>query len=109
GRALGEAAVTLARRGHADAIVAVTREGKTARLLSALRPPAPVYAVTPSPSVARRLALYWGVAPIAAAADSPDATIRGRLPAGAVAVFLSVNPDLARPDANFLAIRRLSG
>jgi pyruvate kinase len=109
GRALGEAAVTLARRGHADAIVAVTREGKTARLLAALRPPAPIYAVTPAPTVARRLALYWGVAPITGAAESPDAIVRDRLPAGAVAVFLSVNPDLARRDANFLAIRRLSG
>ena len=35
GRALCEAAVTLAAAGQADAIVAVTREGKTARLLSA--------------------------------------------------------------------------
>ena len=33
GRALCEAAVTLAAAGQADAIVAVTREGKTARLL----------------------------------------------------------------------------
>ena len=38
GRALCEAAVTLASAGEADAIVAVTREGRTARLLSALRP-----------------------------------------------------------------------
>ena len=45
-RALCEAACTLAARGHADAIVAVTREGKTARLLSALRPSAPVFAAT---------------------------------------------------------------
>src|SRR4029078_13109966 len=33
GRALCEAAVTLADRGHAVAIVAVTREGNTARML----------------------------------------------------------------------------
>ena len=46
GRALCEAAVTLATHGHADAIVAVTREGKTARLLSALRPGAPIFAAT---------------------------------------------------------------
>jgi pyruvate kinase len=42
GRALCEAAVTLADRSHAAAIVAVTREGKTARVLSALRPRAPI-------------------------------------------------------------------
>ena len=38
GRALCEAAVTLATTGEAAAIIAVTREGKTARLLSSLRP-----------------------------------------------------------------------
>ena len=37
--AICEAAVTLADRGDAAAIVAVTRGGKTARVLSALRPP----------------------------------------------------------------------
>ena len=40
GRALCEAAVTLSTTGEAAAIIAVTREGKTARLLSALRPAA---------------------------------------------------------------------
>jgi pyruvate kinase len=34
--------------GQAAAIIAVTREGKTAVLLSALRPAATVYAVTES-------------------------------------------------------------
>ncbi|MGH9312131.1 MAG: pyruvate kinase, partial [Vicinamibacterales bacterium] len=43
GRAICEAAITLAARGSADAIVAVTRGGKTARLLSALRPGATIY------------------------------------------------------------------
>jgi pyruvate kinase len=38
GRALCEAAVTLSTMSQADAIVAVTREGRTARLLSSLRP-----------------------------------------------------------------------
>ena len=63
GRALCEAAVTLATTGQAEAIVAVTREGKTARLLSALRPPAPIFARAPGPDVAGRLALFWGVTP----------------------------------------------
>ena len=43
---LCDAAVTLAARAGADAIVAITREGRTARLLSARRPTAPIYAVT---------------------------------------------------------------
>ena len=40
GRALCEAAVTLADRGHAAAIVAVTRGGNTARMLATFRPQA---------------------------------------------------------------------
>ena len=63
GRAICEAAVTLAARGDAAAIVAITRGGKTARVLSALRPAATVLAATGSPEVARRLSLYWGVRP----------------------------------------------
>ena len=46
GRALCEAAVLLAPIGRADAIVAVTREGKTARMLAALRPRTPIIAAT---------------------------------------------------------------
>src|SRR6185437_6408642 len=44
GRAMCEAALTLADHSEAAAIVAVTRGGKTARVLSALRPRAPIYA-----------------------------------------------------------------
>ena len=66
GRAICEAAVTLAARGDAAAIVAITRGGKTARVLSALRPPVPIYAATDQPAIARRLALAWGVVPVLA-------------------------------------------
>src|SRR6266550_1267653 len=64
GRALCEAAVTLAMHSEAAAIVAVTRGGKTARVLSALRARATIYAATSSADVARRLALAWGVIPL---------------------------------------------
>ena len=63
-QALCEAAVTLANRGDAQAIVAVTRGGGTARRLSALRPRAPIFATTDRDEMARRLALYWGVVPV---------------------------------------------
>ena len=63
-QALCEAAVTLADRGDAQAIVAVTRGGDTARRLSALRPRAPIVAATEREDTARRLALYWGVVPL---------------------------------------------
>jgi pyruvate kinase len=112
GRALCEAAVTLATTGQADAIVAVTREGKTARLLSSLRPIAPIYAVTGSGRAAATLALYWGVQPVVAAERDPEALEamlleRGTLAAGAVVVFISISADLTRPDSNFLNVQKI--
>ena len=41
--------------------MALTREGRTARVLSARRPAAPIYAATDNEEVARRLCLWWGV------------------------------------------------
>ena len=116
--ALCQAAVTLATNGHAAALVAVTREGNTARVLSALRPPVPIYAVTSSAVVARRLALYRGVVPIVSELG-PDMDAAGMLAefhlvsrgvvrAGELAVFINVSPDLTRTDANFLSIRTVS-
>ena len=112
GRALCEAALTLASAGEADAIVAVTREGKTARLLSALRPRAPIYAATASERVAGRLALFWGIAPVVT--DERDierleAMLLQRriLPAGAVVVFVNVSADVNRHDANFVNVQKI--
>ena len=118
GRALCEAAVTLAERGQADAIVAVTREGNTARMLAAFRPNAQILAATSRLDVARRLMLYRGVTPIVTElGENVDETGRaiggllvaqGLLPAGAEVVFVSVHQDLARPAANFLKLQRLA-
>ena len=60
GQAICEAAVTLAERGHAKAIVAVTRGGKTAALLSALRPTTTIVAATDQERVFRRLGAVVG-------------------------------------------------
>jgi pyruvate kinase len=116
-RALCEAAVTLAHAGNAEAIVAVTREGKTARVLSALRPAMPIYAVTSDERVARRLMLHRGIEPIAidkALIDNHNGieverhlVEQGVLRAGEPIVFVSINADLTRIDANFLRIRRV--
>lgn len=116
-RAICEAALTLASSAHADAIVAVTREGKTARMLSSLRPHVPVHAITQSEAAARRLMLHRGLEPRAIDrgpwADPAGTDIerqlleRGVLRAGDTIVFVSVNADLTRPDANFLRIRRV--
>jgi pyruvate kinase len=113
GRAMCEAAVTLAATGQAEAIVAVTRMGKTAQLLSSLRPRASILAVTPSDAVARRMKLYWGVRPLVSTSEDLRALeapilAAGHLSRGAVVVFININPDLSRQDANFLNVQRLS-
>jgi pyruvate kinase len=112
GRALCEAAVTLSAAGHADAIVAVTHGGKTARLLAALRPPAPIVAVTGNDDVAGELAMYWGLYPLVTPARDVDALERYLLerqivPSGSTVVFVNVSPDLDRSDANFLNVQKI--
>lgn len=117
GRALCEAAVTLADKGEASAIVAITRGGKTARLLSALRPRAPIYAATDNAAVAHRLSLSWGVTPVtidvggdvAAAAWRIGESLvhRGDIPPSSAIVLVSVTPDLAPGPSNFLKLQRV--
>jgi pyruvate kinase len=112
GRALGEAALTLATTAQAAAIIAVTREGKTARLLSALRPAATVYAATGNERVAGTLTLLRGVVPVMTGERDPERLERilldqRMLPAGTVVVFINVSRELDRIDANFLNVQRL--
>jgi pyruvate kinase len=117
GRAICEAAVTLASRSEAAAIVAITRRGKTARLLSALRPRVPIYAATDDPAIARRLALSWGVVPVVASlrGDVSETatrigsvlTARSAIPAAATVVLVSITPDLAPGPSNFLKLQRV--
>jgi pyruvate kinase len=116
-QALCEAAVTLANRGDAQAIVAVTRGGGTARRLSALRPRAPIFATTDRDDTARRLAIYWGVSPVctdigehvgsAGVLIGEQLLARGLLASGAAIVLISISADLTRNDANYLMIKRL--
>ena len=116
-QALCEAAVTLASRGDAAAIVAITRGGGTARRLAALRPRAPIIAACDRSDVARRLSLNWGVLPMctdigenvdtAGAIVARELVSRGLVPAGASVVLVSINADLARTDANYLKVQKL--
>jgi len=115
--AICEAAVTLATRGAAQAIVAVTRGGGTARRLSALRPQAPIFATTDRDDTARRLALYWGVVPLcteiaenvaeAGTLIGRQLVDRGLVAEVAAVVLVSISADLTRSDANYLKIQRL--
>ncbi len=117
GRALCEAAITLASHSRAAVIVAITREGNTARVLSSLRPDAAVLAVTDSEAVARRLSLYRSVHPIVASvAADVDTTrrrvgeallARGLVAPGDIAVLVSISQDLDHQSANFIKLERL--
>lgn len=62
--AVGIAAVDTAEKLDAACIVAPTMSGRTARLISNLRPRMPIYAVTPFPRVMRQMQLSWGVVPL---------------------------------------------
>ena len=114
---LCDAAVTLAARSEADAIIAITRKGRTARLLSARRPHAPIYALTGSENGARQLSLWWGVRPLAEdlSTDINEIVVRtvqklrsdGLLPTPATVVVVNGSPDLEQSAANFVRLRRV--
>ena len=62
--AIGHSAATAAVDLGAKAIVAFTRTGRTARLISKYRLPIPIVAISPLRSTVRSLTLVWGVVPI---------------------------------------------
>jgi pyruvate kinase len=115
--ALCEAAVSLSARSGAHAIVAVTREGNTARRLSAIRPQADIVAATNDDLVARRLNIFHGVLPIVCELDGDleqvitrvveAAVKRTRAPENATMVVVNSSADLDRGASNFVRIRRV--
>jgi pyruvate kinase len=115
GQAMCEAAATLADGGHASAIVAVTRGGKTAGLLSALRPATPIVAATDQPVVARRLALSWGVLPLVTNLEGDLNQLAARVGAllvergvvlrGSVIVLVSMTPGVGPGLSNYLKLQ----
>jgi pyruvate kinase len=118
-RALAEAAATLVASGAARAIVAVTRQGKTARVLSAFRPPVPIFAATPDPAVARRLVFHRGVTPVVvplgSGVEETEAAVeralvdRGLLAAGDPIAFVSVSAEVGPGHTNFVRLMRAGG
>jgi pyruvate kinase len=114
---LCDAAVTLATRGNVDALVAITREGRTAKLLAARRPMAPIYAVTDDERCARQLALWWGVRSIVDPLSSELEAIVNRvvdqlrkdglMSRPATVVVVSGSPDLERTESNFVRLSRV--
>jgi pyruvate kinase len=116
-RALCEAAVSLSRRSGAFAVVAVTREGQTAKMLSAIRPQALIVGVTDKPDVARCLSLWHGVMPMVGDIDGDmeqvitrvveAAVKRLQAPENAIMVVVNTSVDLDRGSSNFVRIRRV--
>ena len=100
----------------ATAVVAVTRGGKTARVLSALRPRVPIFGVTDRPDVAKRLTLCWGVVPVltdlsgdishGAERITESLLSSGAIQKGSALVVVSVTADLARGPSNFVKVLR---
>jgi pyruvate kinase len=99
-------------------VVALTTTGRTARLLSQRRLPAPVLACTEDERVARGLALWWGVVPLLVPFQRTTEAmityldrelVRRRLarPGDPVALVGSV-PLIARGRTNFVQVHRLS-
>lgn len=112
GHALCEAAVAVASRAPAEAIVALTEGGRTARLLAALRPHARIIAVTPTAATAARLALVWGITPVVASATAEaDVTQilrqQSLVSPGSTVVFVSMAEDLRSAESNFVRVERI--
>ncbi len=61
---VAEGAVKVADSLRASCIVALTKSGFTARIISKLRPTVPIVALTPDEATMRKMALYWGVVPM---------------------------------------------
>jgi pyruvate kinase len=64
GEAVSRAAAEAAEETGAQALIAFTQSGRTARIASKCRPRVPIIAATPLVETARRCTLYWGVAPM---------------------------------------------
>lgn len=61
---LGFSALTLSNNLPINAIIAITRTGNTAQIVSKFRPKAPILACTGDERTARQLQMVWGVEPI---------------------------------------------
>jgi pyruvate kinase len=117
--AIAVAAVALARAdADVELVVCFTRSGRTARVLSALRPPVPVLALTPDRDVARRLVLHHGIAPLLIPAPGDHAAVEdalrssidqaatdGRVAPGAAVVLVASSAGGQGP--NLVEVRRI--
>ncbi len=61
--ALARAMAQLSRDIHARAIVVISKSGRTAQVMSASRPAAPIVATSPDSGTCRKTAVLWGILP----------------------------------------------
>lgn len=71
--AVAYAACAAAVKINAQAIIACTETGTSARLVAKYRPQQPLYGLSGRPATLRRMCLYWGVVPIAGEAGNSHA------------------------------------
>jgi len=112
------AASRLALDREAAAIAVFTMSGRTARLMSKARPPAPILAFTASETTYRQMGLLWGVEPrLCEYAESVEAMIQtvegdllatGRVARGQQVVIVASLPVGARGAPNFTYLHTLS-
>jgi pyruvate kinase len=112
------AASRLALDREAAAIAVFTMSGRTARLMSKARPPAPILAFTASDTTYRQMGLLWGVEPrLCEYAESVEAMIQtvegdllatGRVARGQQVVIVASLPVGARGAPNFTYLHTLS-
>ena len=119
GHAVCHAAVTLAADIGAEALAAFTRSGRTAQILSKLRPGVPIFALCERVSTARRLALWRGVIPLLVEQSrrGDDVTVRiaqelqarALVPEGGDVVVVGAAPGGRAGRTNFIRLLHLGG
>ena len=112
--AVAHAACSLAGDLGARAVVVLTRSGRTARLVSRARPPAPIIAITGREALARQLALWWDVTPVMmefsetteATLDSMERALlqQGLVGRGDTLIVVGATPFTAQARANFVKV-----
>ncbi len=117
GHSICHAAVGLANEVAASAIVTPTRSGRSARILSALRPGVPIFALSERDAVARGLSLFRGVIPVSVddlgGAEDVILLTRGQLmkrrlvAAGEDVVVVGLDRDGPARQTNFIRLLRV--
>lgn len=93
---LAYSACLLGQKTHADAIVAHSMSGSSARQISACRPAQPIYALTPEPESVKALNFAWGVNPVLVENPQEEPSHMRR-----AEHFIDNNPEF-RTDARFI-------